>query len=108
MPLCVQELHRRGLDFPVIVGGAAINRAFGQRILFVGDDGAEAPYDPGVFYARDAFEGLAIMDHLSDPELRSDFVTTVKEQAATARAVQANRDSARATQTATIARPKLP
>ena len=27
MPLCVQELHRRGLTFPVIIGGAAINRA---------------------------------------------------------------------------------
>ncbi|MFL5807708.1 MAG: homocysteine S-methyltransferase family protein, partial [Roseiflexaceae bacterium] len=26
MPLCVQELHRRGLSFPVLVGGAAINK----------------------------------------------------------------------------------
>src|SRR5205807_8910525 len=35
MPLCVKELHKRGLHFPVIVGGAAINRSYGRRILFV-------------------------------------------------------------------------
>ena len=28
MPLCVQELHRAGHRFPVIIGGAAINRAY--------------------------------------------------------------------------------
>src|SRR5271169_537764 len=26
MPLCVKELHKRNLNFPVIIGGAAINR----------------------------------------------------------------------------------
>ena len=31
MPLCVQELHQRGLEYPVLVGGAAINRDFGRR-----------------------------------------------------------------------------
>lgn len=35
MPLCVQELHKRNLAFPVLVGGAAINRQYGQRILFL-------------------------------------------------------------------------
>ena len=63
MPLCVKELHKRGLTFPVIIGGAAINRSFGRRILFVDEQTSEAsplPYEPGVFYARDAFEGLDI------------------------------------------------
>jgi 5-methyltetrahydrofolate--homocysteine methyltransferase len=71
MPLCVQELHRRGLRFPVIVGGAAINRQYGQRILFVGE---EEPYEPGVFYCKDAFEGLETVDRLVDPEQRDSFV----------------------------------
>src|SRR6266480_3162429 len=31
MPLCLAELQARGLSFPVLVGGAAINRAFGRR-----------------------------------------------------------------------------
>ena len=34
MPICVQELHQRGLEFPVLIGGAAINRDFGRRILY--------------------------------------------------------------------------
>src|SRR5438132_12245103 len=74
MPLCVKELHKRGLNFPVIVGGAAINRSYGRRILFVDEQTQEStpvPYEHGVFYARDAFEGLEIIDRLtSSPEQR--------------------------------------
>jgi 5-methyltetrahydrofolate--homocysteine methyltransferase len=79
MPLCVQELHRRGLPFPVLVGGAAINKQYGQRILFMAD---EDPYEPGVFYCKDAFEGLETMDKLSDPGIRTGFVHQVKVDAA--------------------------
>ncbi|MGJ3237417.1 MAG: methionine synthase [Anaerolineae bacterium] len=71
MPLIVNELARRNLDFPVLVGGAAINRKFGQRILFL-EDGGE-PYQPGVFYCKDAFEGLAVMDQLVS-EQREQFI----------------------------------
>ena len=78
MPLCVQELHRRGLSFPVLVGGAAINKQYGQRISFVGD---EEPYEPGVFYCKDAFEGLETMDKLSDPLVRAGFVHQAKADA---------------------------
>ncbi|HLW01762.1 MAG TPA: methionine synthase [Ktedonobacterales bacterium] len=81
MPLCVQELHKRGLRFPVIVGGAAINRAYGRRIIFVGDDEQKAPYEPGLFYAKDAFEGLEIMDKLSNPEKREPFVAQILQEA---------------------------
>jgi 5-methyltetrahydrofolate--homocysteine methyltransferase len=80
MPLCVQELHQRGLSYPVIIGGAAINRAYGRRTLFVQDGDRRVPYAPGVFYARDAFEGLSIMDQLSNPEQRNRLVVrTVRE-----------------------------
>src|SRR5205807_987137 len=34
MPACVQELHAQSLQFPVLVGGAAINRNFALRILY--------------------------------------------------------------------------
>jgi 5-methyltetrahydrofolate--homocysteine methyltransferase len=85
MPLCVKELHKRRLNFPVIVGGAAINRSYGRRILFVDEQTAEStplPYEPGVFYARDAFEGLEIIDKLtSAPEERERFVEHIKEEA---------------------------
>ena len=34
MPACIQELHAQGLDYPVLIGGAAINRDFGLRALY--------------------------------------------------------------------------
>ena len=71
MELCIQELDRRGLQIPVIVGGAAINPAFGRRILF--PQPAKA-YPPGVFYAADAFEGLRLLDELGDPVRRQELL----------------------------------
>ncbi|MGH2586466.1 MAG: dihydropteroate synthase, partial [Dehalococcoidia bacterium] len=80
MPACVQELDKRGLTFPVIIGGAAINRAFGYRTLFVAEG---KPYAPGVFYCKDAFEGLDSMDRLVDPEQRDGFIARVQAEAET-------------------------
>ena len=71
MPLCVQELDKRGIRIPVLIGGAAINRRFGRRAMFVEGD---RPYDSGVFYCKDAFEGLSTMDVLQDPDRRDAFV----------------------------------
>src|SRR5437763_1127463 len=68
MPACIQELHAKGLGYPVLIGGAAINRAFGYRALFPGGKESEEIYEPGVFYCKDAFEGLAVMDQLIDAE----------------------------------------
>jgi 5-methyltetrahydrofolate--homocysteine methyltransferase len=78
MPACVQELHAQGLEFPVLVGGAAINRNFGLRILYPNDDEV---YEPGVFYCKDAFEGLARMDQLIDAQARSSLVARTREAA---------------------------
>jgi len=75
MPLIVNELARRGLNFPVLIGGAAINRRFGRRILFL-EDGGE-PYAPGVFYCKDAFEGLEVMDKLVNPNARESFISQI-------------------------------
>src|SRR6266480_936100 len=71
MPLCVQELDKRGMRIPVLIGGAAINRRFGRRALFVE---GERHYESGVFYCKDAFEGLETMDVLQDPDQRDQFV----------------------------------
>ncbi len=78
MPLCVQELHRAGYRYPVIIGGAAINRSYAQRTLFVDE---ATPYAPGVFYAKDAFEGLSLMDRLIDPQARDNLLQTTVEEA---------------------------
>ncbi len=78
MPLCVQELDRRNLRIPVLIGGAAINRRFGRRALFVE---GERAYSAGVFYCKDAFEGLATMDGLMDGDRRDHMVSSVLEEA---------------------------
>ncbi|MCC6704567.1 MAG: dihydropteroate synthase, partial [Thermomicrobiales bacterium] len=72
MPLCVKELHHAGHSFPVMIGGAAINRPYAHRSLFVDDD---THYEPGVFYAKDAFEGLSLMDQIIVPEAREKLVS---------------------------------
>ena len=78
MPLIVNELQRRKLAIPVLIGGAAINRRFGRRILLTehGDF-----YDPGVFYCKDAFEGLNVMDQLIDPDQRTALIDQTRREA---------------------------
>ncbi len=66
MPACIAELHAKGLHYPVLIGGAAINRAFSYRALYPGGKESEEQYGPGVFYCKDAFEGLSVMDQLID------------------------------------------
>jgi 5-methyltetrahydrofolate--homocysteine methyltransferase len=78
MPLIINELQRRGLKFPVLVGGAAINRRFGRRILFTEDGN---PYEPGVFYCKDAFEGLETMGQLIDPQRKPALLEQVRKEA---------------------------
>ncbi|HYI18309.1 MAG TPA: vitamin B12 dependent-methionine synthase activation domain-containing protein, partial [Solirubrobacteraceae bacterium] len=81
MPLCVQELHSHGLAYPLLVGGAAINRKFGLRANYPDGKESDAIYEPGVFYCKDAFEGLAVMDQLVDGEAREQLTAKVREEA---------------------------
>jgi 5-methyltetrahydrofolate--homocysteine methyltransferase len=60
------------------VGGAAINRRFGRRIFFT-EDGQS--HEPGVFYCKDAFEGLETMDKLIDPERKPALLEQVRREA---------------------------
>ena len=78
MPLIVNELQRRGLKFPVLIGGAAINRRFGWRILYTE---AGPPYTPGVFYCKDAFEGLEVMEALTNTDQRPKLLERLQEEA---------------------------
>ncbi|QIY94877.1 methionine synthase [Streptomyces sp. S1D4-11] len=55
----LEELNQRGLsaEYPVILGGAALTRAYVEQDL-------HEIYEGEVRYARDAFEGLRLMDAL--------------------------------------------
>jgi len=78
MPLIVNEMHRRGHKIPILIGGAAINRRFGRRILFAEDGNA---YEPGVFYCKDAFEGLDTMESLIDPNRKPAMLEQMRKDA---------------------------
>jgi 5-methyltetrahydrofolate--homocysteine methyltransferase len=78
MPACVAELHAKRLSYPVLIGGAAINRAFSYRALYPGGKDSEEPYEPGVFYCKDAFEGLAVMDQLIDSDAHEALVAKLR------------------------------
>ncbi len=55
----LQEMNSRGIarDFPVLLGGAALTRAYVENDL-------TEVFEGEVRYARDAFEGLHLMDRL--------------------------------------------
>ena len=80
MPICIQELHERGLEFPVLIGGAAINRDFGRRVLYPKGKESDEIYEPGVFYCKDAFQGLDTVDELVDDEARDALVEKIRDR----------------------------
>ncbi len=51
----LEEMNRREIETPVILGGAALTRAYVE-----GD--CRATYNGALYYAKDAFEGLDVMD----------------------------------------------
>jgi 5-methyltetrahydrofolate--homocysteine methyltransferase len=56
----LQEMTRDGVEIPVLLGGAALTRKYVE-------EDCVASYGPGrVAYARDAFDGLALMDKVMD------------------------------------------
>src|SRR5436190_2659609 len=81
MPAAVAELHQQGLEFPVLVGGAAINRNFGRRILYPNGTESDEIYEPGVLYCKDAFEGLSVMDQLVDGDAHEALVQKIHAEA---------------------------
>ena len=71
MPTCIGELHSRGLDFPVLIGGAAINRDFGRRVLYPQRQGLRRGLRARASStARTPSQGLDTMDALIDGEAR--------------------------------------
>jgi 5-methyltetrahydrofolate--homocysteine methyltransferase len=74
----LEEINRRRLSaLPVLLGGAALTRSYVERDL-------RSCYDGPVFYGKDAFEGLRVLNRLG--EIRSgtvsdpDFGRTITER----------------------------
>jgi 5-methyltetrahydrofolate--homocysteine methyltransferase len=76
----LDEMKQLGLSVPVILGGAALTRQYAE-------DDLRRVY-PGVYYGRDAFEGLRFMDMLHAKSLHviEDEISTRKRQRSEAEA----------------------
>ncbi|MBV8118574.1 MAG: methionine synthase [Alphaproteobacteria bacterium] len=61
----LEEMSRQGLDLPVMLGGAALTRRY------VEEDCLKAYAAGRVAYARDAFDGLALMNKIAAGEFDS-------------------------------------
>lgn len=59
---CVQAMYAGNLKCPVIIGGAPINEEFAREISKIND---KETYEGGVFYAKDAFKGLSIIQSVT-------------------------------------------
>ncbi|MBM3991164.1 MAG: methionine synthase [Planctomycetes bacterium] len=53
----LEEMNRRGVRVPVVLGGAALTRRYVEHDL-------RKVYDGALYYAKDAFEGLAVMERV--------------------------------------------
>ncbi len=67
----LEEMSRQGLEIPVLLGGAALTRNY------VEDDCVRAYACGRVAYARDAFDGLHLMDRVTGNGF-DDFLTAIQ------------------------------
>ena len=70
-------MNERGMQTPVILGGAALNRRYVDNDLV-------PLFDGRLFYARDAFDGLNAMDELTQDQGSESELETSKAKAAVA------------------------
>ncbi|WP_455662159.1 methionine synthase [Pradoshia sp.] len=73
MVITAQDLKEAGINTPIIVGGAALTRKFTANKI-----GPE--YDGPVIYAKDAMNGLDLVNQLHDTDKQMDFLPLQKEE----------------------------
>ena len=71
----LELMNERGIDVPVILGGAALNRRYVESDLV-------PLYKGKLFYARDAFDGLHAMDDLTGSSAGSGSSSQISKVAA--------------------------
>lgn len=72
MQIIVEKLHKLNQSIPVIIGGAAINENFAKTISIINNE----VYKGGVFYSKDAFSGLKILE---DVKKKRDMMNEYKK-----------------------------
>ncbi len=64
----LEEMQKRGIKVPVLLGGAALNKAFV-------DEYCRPIYDGPIFYCRDAFDGIEAMTRIEKWDKKSPLNT---------------------------------
>ncbi len=72
MVLTAQDLRNAGIDVPILVGGAALTRKFTKTRI-------SPEYNGIVLYAKDAMDGLDLVNQLSQPEQRKRLIQELRE-----------------------------
>ena len=73
MVITANDLRERGVDIPILVGGAALTRKFTETKI-------TKQYNGLVLYAKDAMNGLSIANKLAKPESRDELVAIQHEK----------------------------
>lgn len=73
MVITANDLRERGVDVPILVGGAALTRKFTETKI-------TRQYNGLVLYAKDAMNGLTIANKLAKPESRDELVAIQHEK----------------------------
>ena len=71
MVVTAEDLQSQGVDLPILVGGAALSEKFTATKI-------QKVTESTVIYAKDAMDGLRIVNELLDAEKRDDFIESVR------------------------------
>ncbi len=69
----LKELKKRGINVPILLGGAALTSSFV-------DEYCRSSYDGAVFYCRDAFDGITAMSRVEKGNLDTNLGESTKEK----------------------------
>ncbi|CAM3956537.1 methionine synthase [Alkalicoccus chagannorensis] len=100
MVITANDLRERGIDIPILVGGAALTRRFTDTKI-------AGEYEGMVLYAKDAMNGLEIANQLVQEESREELArtTTAKQEKAKEKAAADLQKKEAAAATAVAERP---
>ena len=93
----LEEMNRRQVDTPVILGGAALTRSYVES-------DCRKTYEGPLYYAKDAFEGLEVMDRvMTGAEKPAPTEKRAGAKSAGQRALEANEEVQQAVRAAAVA-----
>ncbi len=92
----LEEMNRRSVTTPVILGGAALTRGYVE-------DDLRAVYLGPLYYAQDAFEGLSVMERVASGATAPVRIDHSKKREANAAARERGREAGRALAAASTA-----